>query len=70
MKPLETTRPTGTDTPFADAPRTRWIPVASGYAHPTASAAYFKAQARSFTPGEEMSDWMVVMDELSQRPGD
>ncbi|MCB8747998.1 hypothetical protein LHU53_13890 [Rhodoferax sp. U2-2l] len=68
MKQLETTHPSGTGTLPPDAPRTRWMPVASGHSHPTASAAYFKAQAQSFGPSAEMHDWMVVMDELSQQP--
>lgn len=67
MKQPETTHSSGTDATAPEAPRTRWMPVASGNAHPTATAAYFKAQARSFVPGAEMYDWMVVMDELSQQ---
>ena len=49
----------------ANAPRTRWMPVASHHLHPTATAAYFKAQARGFRPGAEMHDWLVVIDQLS-----
>lgn len=68
MKQTETSHRSGLGANPPDAPRTRWMPVASDHSHPTASAAYFKAQARSFVPGVEMHDWMVVMDELSQRP--
>jgi len=41
------------------------MPVASHHLHPTATAAYFKAQARGFRPGAEMHDWLVVIDQLS-----
>ena len=51
----------------ADAPQTRWVPVAADPTHPAASAAYFKAQARGFCPGAELRDWLLVIDDISQQ---
>ncbi len=48
-------------------PQTCWVPQTTDSAHPTASAAYFRAQARGFGPGAEMHDWLLVIDEISHQ---
>ncbi|MBB1073791.1 DUF2934 domain-containing protein [Rhodoferax sp. 4810] len=68
MDHLAATHSPGTLPNSADSPRSRRVPVATDLAHPAASAAYFKAQAQGFSPGEEMHDWLQVIDEISHRP--
>lgn len=44
---------------------------AGGESNPehVATAAYYKAQARGFSPGLEMEDWLSAEAELTRRPG-